>query len=125
MAKRIGTTQGKVPIPEKTSVGTRKRTKSLPEEEKQNSPVRVTGPLKEQEATAASEEELEDSGTLNLPETFSKPKKVFNFRNLFPESARSCRPGTDYSEDDDDNSIEIKDREIELVNLKMQFTMSK
>ena len=80
--------------------------------------ARETSPLKEQEAAAASEEESEDSGTLNLPEKFSKPKKVLNFRNHFPESARSIRPGSDYSEDDDDNSIEIKDREIKLVKQK-------
>ena len=36
----------------------------------------------------------------------------------FPESGRSIRPGNDYSEDDDDNSIEIKDQEVELVKLK-------
>ena len=110
---RIGTTQGKVP-----SEKTRKRRKSLPEEEKRNSPARETSPLKEQGAAAASEEESEDSGTLNLPEKISKPKKVLSFRNHFSESGRSIRPGNEYSEDDDDDSIEIKDREIELVKLK-------
>ena len=92
MSKRIGATQGKVPTSEKTTAGSRKKRKSSPEEEKQDSPVRVTGPLKEQEATAASEEESEDSGTLNLPEKISKLKKILNFRNHLPERDESRCP---------------------------------
>ena len=117
MAKRIGATQGKVPSEKTIVMKTKKRRKSLPDEEKQ-SPARETSPLKEQEAAAASEEGSEDSGTINLPVDISKPKKVLKFRNYFPERGRSIRPGSDFSEDDDDDSIELKEREIELVKLK-------
>ena len=114
MSKKIGATQGKAP-PE---VKTKKKRKSLPGEEKQNSSAKETSPLKEQEAAAASEEGSEDSGAINLPVEILKPKKVLKFRNYFPERGRSFRPGADFSEDDDDDSIELKEQEIELVKLK-------
>ena len=84
-------------------------------EEKQNSPSRVEVPPPAERTSPASQQESVDYGELELPEQFSKPKKVLNFRNHFPPGARSCRPGCDYSEDDDEDSKLIKDQEIESV----------
>ena len=108
-----GTKQGRVP-PEKTPAESRKKRKSQ-DQEKQNSPSIVAVPPPAEKTSPASQQESEDSGDLDLPEKISKPKKVLNFRNHFPASARSCRPRCDYSEDDDEDSKQIKDQEIELV----------
>ena len=111
MHKRTGGSQGKAPT---TESKTKKKRKSLPGEEKQDSSAKETSPLKEQEAAAASDEGSEDSGAINLPVEILKPKKVLNFRNYFPERGRSIRPGSDFSEDDDDDSIELKEGDIEF-----------
>ena len=111
MHKRTGGSLGKAP----TTGTTKKKRKSLPGEEKQDSPAKERSPLKEQEAAAASDAGSEDSGAINLPVEILKPKKVLKFRNYFPERGRSIRPGADFSEDDDDDSIELKEQEIELV----------
>ena len=46
------------------------------------------------------------------------PKKDLKFRNHFPEGILKCRPGTEFSDDDDDESIAIKEVEIALVKEK-------
>ena len=116
MSKSGGAKQGRVPI-EKTPAESRKKRKSS-EQEKQNSPSGVAVPPPAEKTSPASQPESEDSGDLDLPEKISKPKKVLNFRNHFPASARSCRPERDYSEDDNEDLKQIEDQEIELVKIK-------
>ena len=117
MSKNKEAKEGRVPI-EKTPAESRKKRKSS-EQEKQNSPLRGAVPPPAEKTSpasaSASQPESEDSGDLELPEKISKPKKVLNFRNHFPASARSCRPRCDYSKDDDEDSKQIKDQELELV----------
>ena len=109
-----GAKHGRAPN-EKPIAESKKKSRKSSGEEKQNSPSRVEVPPPAERTSPASQQESVDSGELELPEQFSKPKKVLNFRNHFPPGARSCRPGCDYSEDDDKDSNLIKDQEIELV----------
>ena len=48
----------------------------------------------------------------------TKTKKEVNFRNHFPEGDLKCRPGTEFSDDDDEESIAIKEVEMDLVKTK-------
>ena len=117
MAKAKAAKDGRVPV-EKLILAESKRKRKQPEEDKENSPSKVAVPPPVDSASPASQHGSEDSGELELPEKIAKPKKVLNFRNHFPAGARSCRPICNYSEDDDEDSIVIKDREIELVMQK-------
>ena len=103
-----GTKLGRAPT-EETPVENRKKSRKSRDEEKQGSPLRVEAPPSAEKTSPASQQESEDSGVLDLPQRISKPKKVLNFRNYFPPGARSCRPGCDFSEDDDEDSKLIKD----------------
>ena len=91
--KRMSTKGGAKIVPKQISENTTKKRKSS-SNEKQKSPLSVAAPPQAVVASpaSASQSESEDSGDLELPERTSKPKKVLNFRNHFPESARSCRP---------------------------------
>ena len=51
----------------------------------------------------------------DLPVKIPIPKKDLKFKNHFPEGILKCRPGTEFSDDDDDESIAIKEGEISLV----------
>ena len=109
-----GTKQVRV-TPEEIPAESRKKSRKSSEQEKQNSPLAVKAPSPAEKTSPASQQESEDSGALDLPDKSSKPKKVLNFRNHFPPGARSCLPGCDYSEDDDEDSKQIKDQKVELV----------
>ena len=120
MSKAKQAKDGRVPA-EKLIIAESKRKRKLVEDPKENSPAKEAVPPTVETTSPASQHGAEDSGELELPEKIAKPKKVLNFRNHFPAGARSCRPLCNYSEDDDEDSIAIKDQEIELVMQKNEI----
>ena len=116
MSKAKQAKDGRVPAEKLLAESKRKR--KHPEEAAENSPSKAAVPPTVETTSPASQQESEDSGELAPPEPISKPRKVLNFCNYFPAGARSCRPICNYSEDDDEDLIVIKDREIELVMQK-------
>ena len=85
--------------------------------EAERSHLRVAAPVSVAVAPSAPAAvvALEAVSPINIP----IPKKEVNFRNHFPEGDLKCRPGTDFSDDDDEESIAIKEVEILWSKKKM------
>ena len=88
---------GKNPQIKTSEVVDKKRKTS---QEAGRSPLRVAAPAPA--AVDSPAPEVLDAGEAVLPEKTSNLKKVLRFRNHFPEGILKCRPGCDYSDDDDD-----------------------
>ena len=82
----------------------------------ERSPLRVAAPVSV--AVASSAPSAVVAVKAELPARSQIPKKDLKFRNHFPEGILKCRPGTEFSDDDDDESIAIKEVEIALVKEK-------
>ena len=100
----------------KTSEIVVERKRKSTSEEAERSPLRVAAPVSVAVAPSApvAVVALEAVSPINIP----IPKKEVNFRNHFPEGDLKCRPGTEFSDDDDDESIDIKEIDTSLVKEK-------
>ena len=81
----------------------------------ERSPLRVATPVLGAKASSAPAAVVAVEA---LAERIPIRKKKVEFINQFPEGYWQCRPGNQFSDDDDDESIAVKEIEISLVKDK-------